>query len=248
MQKLLLILLMYWAGTSQARAPHTVLVQNLSTGASVVSENADAVRPMASITKLMTAIVSIEYYNLQDVIITGKKSSMTVEQLLTNLLVRSDNHASELLARNYPWGRHGFLDAMNQKTKVLGLPNTQFNDPSGLLATNTTTANDLAKLVAAAGTYDFIRKVSTMHEVYKVDTKNKKSRTVAMSNTNRTILFEFNNILVSKTGFTSKAGRCVAMLVDKQGQQYAIIILGEPSKQARDLVARKLLLADNINF
>jgi D-alanyl-D-alanine endopeptidase (penicillin-binding protein 7) len=107
--------------------------------------------------------------------------------------------------------------------------------------TNVTTAHDLAKMVAAAGTYPFISAVSSKPEIKETIQVKKKSKTVTLPNTNQKILFDFSNILVSKTGFTSRAGRCLAMLVERQGLKYAIIILGEPSNKARETVARNLL-------
>jgi D-alanyl-D-alanine carboxypeptidase len=196
---------------------------------------------MASITKLTTAMVSLDHYNLADRIPLSKNTSITVEQAMTRLLVRSDNGMAELLARNYPGGRDKFLAAMNAKVKSLNLSVTKFNDPSGLDAGNVTTATELAHIVTAAGRYPFITKITSQPEVTTVNTVKNKIHTVSLPNTNRTILFEFDNILVSKTGFTNHAGRCLAMLVDNRGEQYAIIILGEPTKQVRDQVARNLI-------
>ena len=224
----------------QQPAP-TVFVYNNTLSRSVVTDNIDTVRPMASITKLTTAMVALDHYTLADKIPADKKNSITVEQAMTKLLVRSDNSMAELLARNYPGGRDKFLEAMNAKARSLNLSVTKFNDPSGLDAGNVTTAKELAHIVTAAGRYPFITRITSQPEVASVYTVKNKIRTVSLLNTNRTILFEFGNILVSKTGFTSHAGRCVAMLVDNKGEQYAIIILGEPSKQARDRVARNLI-------
>ena len=221
--------------------PPTVLVYNNTQHKNIVTDNADTVRPMASITKLTTAMVALDHYSLTDKIPLNKKSSITVEQAMTKLLVRSDNSMAELLARNYPGGRDKFLEAMNAKARSLNLSITKFNDPSGLDAGNVTTANELANIVTAAGRYPFITKITSQPEVVSTNTVKNRVHTVSLPNTNRTILFEFDNILVSKTGFTNHAGRCVAMLVDNRGEQYAIIILGEPTKQARDQVARNLI-------
>jgi len=249
MQRIFLIIITAFIGTAYAKPrvqvvppePPTVLVYNISENQTVIGDNVDIVRPMASITKLMTSIVVLDHFELTDKVSIGKKQTATVESLLTRVLVRSDNYASELLAKAYPGGRENFLSAMNSKAKQLGLSNTQFNDPSGLIMTNTTTAHDLAKLVAAAGTYSFISKTSSQPEIIETISGKKKSKTVTLANTNKTILADFKNILVSKTGFTSRAGRCLVMLVERQGAKYAIIILGEPSKQARETVARNLL-------
>ena len=246
MRNIILLILLTVVASVQASESHTVLVYNVGTKETVLSENADVIRPMASITKLMTAMIALDRYELSDKLPTGKKSRATVEQLLIKLLVRSDNGAAEVLARNYPQGRTAFIRAMNDRSAQLGLVDTKFSDPSGLMP-NTSTAKELVKLVAASGNYNFIRRISSQPAIYQTSRVKKKTKTVTLSNTNSNILFEFNNILVSKTGFTYKAGRCLAMLVDKNGQEHVIIILGERTKQSRDQLARNLLSNSSIN-
>ena len=246
MRNIILLILLTVVASVQASESHTVLVYNVGTKETVLSENADVIRPMASITKLMTAMIALDRYELSDKLPTGKKSRATVEQLLIKLLVRSDNGAAEVLARNYPQGRTAFIRAMNDRSAQLGLVDTKFSDPSGLMP-NTSTAKELVKLVAAAGNYNFIRRISSQPAIYQTSQVKKKTKTVTLANTNSSILFEFNNILVSKTGFTYKAGRCLAMLVDKNGQEHVIIILGERTKQSRDQLARNLLSTSSIN-
>ena len=246
MRNIILLILLTVVASVQASESHTVLVYNVGTKETVLSENADVIRPMASITKLMTAMIALDRYELSDKLPTGKKSRATVEQLLIKLLVRSDNGAAEVLARNYPQGRTAFIRAMNDRSAQLGLVDTKFSDPSGLMP-NTSTAKELVKLVAASGNYNFIRRISSQPAIYQTSQVKKKTKTVTLSNTNSNILFEFNNILVSKTGFTYKAGRCLAMLVDKNGQEHVIIILGERTKQSRDQLARNLLSNSSIN-
>ena len=246
MRNIILLILLTIVASVQASESHTVLVYNVGTKETVLSENADVIRPMASITKLMTAMIALDRYELSDKLPTGKKSRATVEQLLIKLLVRSDNGAAEVLARNYPQGRTAFIRAMNDRSAQLGLVDTKFSDPSGLMP-NTSTAKELVKLVAASGNYNFIRRISSQPAIYQTSQVKKKTKTVTLANTNSNILFEFNNILVSKTGFTYKAGRCLAMLVDKNGQEHVIIILGERTKQSRDQLARNLLSNSSIN-
>ena len=246
MRNIILLILLTVVASVQASESHTVLVYNVGTKETVLSENADVIRPMASITKLMTAMIALDRYELSDKLPTGKKSRATVEQLLIKLLVRSDNGAAEVLARNYPQGRTAFIRAMNDRSAQLGLFDTKFSDPSGLMP-NTSTAKELVKLVAASGNYNFIRRISSQPAIYQTSQVKKKTKTVTLANTNSSILFEFNNILVSKTGFTYKAGRCLAMLVDKNGQEHVIIILGERTKQSRDQLARNLLSTSSIN-
>lgn len=247
MRCIILFIFLSIVSTVWAKEQPTLLVYNTNTKETVLSENADAVRPMASITKLVTAMVALDHYSLTDKLQISKTVSVTVEQLLIRLLVTSDNYASEILARNYPQGRTAFIRTMNTQMQQLGLVKTEFADPSGLSSANTTTARELVKIVSAAGTYNFIRKISSQAQVNQPSSSNRKSKTVKLDNTNKSILFEFNNILVSKTGFTSKAGRCLAMLVDRNGQEHVIVILGEPTKMARDQVARNLLLSNSIN-
>ena len=246
MRNIILLILLTVVASVQASESHTVLVYNVGTKETVLSENADVIRPMASITKLMTAMIALDRYELSDKLPTGKKSRATVEQLLIKLLVRSDNGAAEVLARNYPQGRTAFIRAMNDRSAQLGLVDTKFSDPSGLMP-NTSSAKELVKLVAASGNYNFIRRISSQPAIYQTSQVKKKTKTVTLANTNSSILFEFNNILVSKTGFTYKAGRCLAMLVDKNGQEHVIIILGERTKQSRDQLARNLLSNSSIN-
>ena len=223
-----IFVLMFFA-MSSAHASLSVLVYDTTTKQPVISENADQIRPVASITKLMTAIISLETYGLNSTVNITKKATRTVKDLLTSLLVKSDNYAAEILARNHPQGRSAFINAMNEKARALGLQKTHFEDPSGLINTNTSTANELVILVETAGRYEFIRRASTQ----------------VTNNTNKTILEKFSNVVVSKTGFTSKAGRCLVMLVDNQTKHHAIVILGESNKEYRDNLAKTLLLTLN---
>lgn len=212
-----------WANAS------SILVIDASTSRVVHEHNSNSVRPIASITKLMTAMVSLELYGLNDYVMIGKKQKTSVKELLTRLLVRSDNNAADLLAKHHPQGRSAFLSAMNTKAKSLNLQSTVFNDPSGLSSDNISTAAEVAALTIEASKFDFIREISVVPQ------------TKEFTNTNFQILKDYHNILVSKTGFTSAAGRCLTMLVDHGQTRYVIIILGELTKVARETTARSLL-------
>lgn len=231
--RLIILLLALYVGSAFARPlDQSIIVYNTQTLETVHSYNENTPRPIASITKLMTAIVSLDSFNLSDRIRIAKNKTETVQDVLTRLLVRSDNSAAELLAKSHPQGRNGFLSAMNAKAKSMHLWFTSFNDPSGLSAENVSTATELAKLTVEAGKYDFIKHTTSQAVVNH------------MSNTNVDILRDFKNIEVSKTGFTSRAGRCLAMLAEIRGSKYAIIILGEPTKQVRNQIARNLLTTE----
>ena len=219
----------------------SVLLYNQTTGAKIVDQNTDQVRALASITKLMTAIVAIDsgislyeqlplYHKLGSLL---PRKSWTREELLTAMLVRSDNAASETLARDYPGGREGFMFAMNAKAIQLGMHNTHFDDPSGLSPLNTSTANDITKLLLASAKYDIIRQNSIKKQAI-FETKVKKTvRTIKLEHTSAPYLFQFDNIVVTKTGLTTPAGWCVALLVEQKGQTFLIVVLGSKTKQQR---------------
>ena len=228
--------------------PHSVMLVNQSTRQTLVSENVDDIRPMASITKLMTAMVVLDQHpDMDSDIVTARDkkgrviSRSTVRELLTRLLVRSDNAVSETLSRNFLGSREAFLAEMNLKAARIGMSNTSFMDPSGLDPRNTTTARELIIMVTAAGTYPEIRRAAGLREAQVEILVGRRVRTINLLNTNHRILFEFENIVVSKTGSTSAAGKCVALLVEQQGQQFAIVILGEQTPVARDQSTRDLL-------
>ena len=230
--------LLFVVNTVWAKEDPTLLVYNTTTNQIVVSQNADTQRPMASITKLVTAMVALDNYKLSDRVKTGKHTSTTVENLLIRLLVRSDNGASEILARHHKGGREEFLSLMNTKARSTGAFQTKFYDPSGLISTNVATAQDLVKIVTRAGTYEFIQQVTSKAEI-KTSTKIKnKLKTITLPNTNHKLLNEYHNILVSKTGYTSRAGRCLALLIENNGEKYVIIILGERTSFERERTAR----------
>ena len=225
----------------------SVIVYDLSTNKIVEQMNAFEVRPIASITKLMTAIVALEYYNLDYKIPLAGKKSVTVSTLLTSLLVRSDNQAAEILAKNYPGGRSAFITAMNDYASKYHLPNTRFIDPSGLGVFNISSAVEVAGLVYMASEYEFIRTVSAQPEIYTViKTKNGYKEQPVYNHTSKDLLIEYDNILLSKTGYTSQAGRCITMLIEKNNQKQIIVILGEPTKQKRDNLARQLIAQNNL--
>lgn len=207
----------------------------------VVSENVTEIRPLASITKLMTAMVvldtgqdlnsKVQLINKWTTILP--KKSYSKKDLLVATLVRSDNSAAESLAHSYPGGRDAFMRAMNNKAKELQMSNTSFLDPTGLSVFNVSTALDIQKMLIAAQQYDLIKTISTMKEAQIANEDRKKIKQIVFPNTNRTALTNFSNITVTKTGLTSAAGWCVGLVVEERGQNYYIVILGSQSKQNR---------------
>jgi D-alanyl-D-alanine carboxypeptidase len=180
---------------------------------------------IASLTKLMTAIVYIDSGNYK-------------QELLERLLIRSDNLAAEQIVKEYDGGSYAFIKAMNRKADKIGLHETFYHDASGLSVFNRSTAREYVDVVLEAEKYPLIRQVSSTAE--KTVYKGRKSH-YTLHNTNITLLKQYHNIALSKTGFTNKAGRCLALFVEKGTGKYVIIILGEPTPEKRQKIAKELI-------
>jgi len=240
----------------------TQYVYNYTKKETVVDEESDRVRPIASITKLMTAIVVLESnVSLYEKVpykgfhsIPSKLRSR--DELLSLLLIKSDNNAAEALAKSFPGGRDVFIQAMNNTAKFLAMDHTNYDDPSGLSARNQSTAKDLIKLLHYASTYPKIKQIASMTSfvlvepsVKKVSAKKKKKkvktfssyRVITVNNTNFHLLNEYEEIEISKTGYTNPAGKCLTMFVTKNGEQFAVVILGERNMKDVEKVSRKIL-------
>lgn len=190
----------------------------------VVSSNSLETRSVASLTKIMTAMVYID-------------SGSYNQRLLERLLIRSDNAAANKIAKEYQGGYSSFIKAMNVKAESLGLHETFFHDPSGISNFNRSTAREYVEIVLEANKYPLIRQISSTYEK-KIEVGKKKSHTIRNTNS---LLKEYDNIVLSKTGFTSKAGRCLALFVENGAKRYVIVILGEASPEKRAKTARKLI-------
>lgn len=215
----------------------------------VVEKNAQQIRPFASITKLMTAMIAIDQdWNWQRRLplsrLAGSRlppGTYTRGELLNALLVKSDNAAAETFAADYPGGRDAFLQAMNQRAWQLGMYSTQFHDPNGLSSGNVSNAEDLGTMIRAAGEYALIRNISTQPHV-AVETHNRKrTRMMELNNTNGRALGVLDNIQVSKTGFTNPAGFCMALQVEQQGEVYLVVVLGAKNSAKRLDLVKNLL-------
>jgi D-alanyl-D-alanine endopeptidase (penicillin-binding protein 7) len=219
----------------------SVLVYNLSRHKVEMSRNADQVRSIASITKIMTAMITLDYdIDLSRRLILSKRvhsylprQMYTREQLLKAMLIKSDNAAAETLAEDYPGGRSAFVARMNHQARLWDMKRTSFVDPSGLGVFNTSTARDLSELMIVAMGYPLIREVSAQKHV-ALETKNqKKIRKINLDHTSGPLLLAFDSVLISKTGLTSAAGWCVSMVVEQNKQQYIVIVLGSKNKKQR---------------
>ena len=225
----------------------TILVYNINAHRTEQSQHADQVRSMASVTKLMTAMVALDHNrDLQQQLVLRKNTGSrlppgwyTREQLLLAMLVSSDNGAAETIAQNYPGGRSAFVAEMNRHARMWDLRDTKFVDPSGLGVFNVSTAQDLAEMVQIAASYWFIQEASGQSTVLLKKLDKIGGSSVNLIHTSRPLLAEFDRVAVSKTGFTNPAGWCVAMLVEHNKQQYVIIVLGASSKLDRSAIIKK---------
>lgn len=232
-----------------ANAATSVWVYNQTQDVIVLNQNANAVRPVASITKLMTAIVALDHDPVlsRSVKLSNRVGSnlppgqYTRRQLIDAMLVRSDNAAAETLAQDYPGGRAAFIRAMNRRARDLSMTSTRFQDPSGLSRNNVGTAGDMGTLVTTAGTYALVREISVQQQIQIESHFKTRIQVTSLPNTNQPLLFDFDNIRVSKTGFTNPAGWCVAMVVNKHNQEFAVVILGEKNKQQRESAVKRII-------
>jgi D-alanyl-D-alanine endopeptidase (penicillin-binding protein 7) len=204
---------------------HAAMVFDQSTGRALFAKNADAAVPIASITKLMTAMIVLDAkLNLDEPVvidatdidtIKNSRSRLPVgtafrrEDLMRLALMASDNRAAAALARTYPGGTPAAVDAMNLKAKSLGLTTARFVDGTGLSPGNVASAQDLALLVAEASKHPQIRDFSTAPELY-VTLPNAK-QPMGFNNTNQLVKSQNWTIGVSKTGFINEAGKCLVM-------------------------------------
>ncbi|WMJ07555.1 D-alanyl-D-alanine endopeptidase [Nitrosomonas sp. sh817] len=226
---------------------HAALVVNMQTGQIVYDKNADKVMPIASITKLMTAMVILDARLPADEVITIEKadidklkntssrlpvgSSYARHELLRLALMSSENRAAAALARTYPGGAQAFINAMNSKAKKIGMLNSRFVDPTGLSSDNAATARDLSNLVAASHNYLTIRKFSTTPQ--HVVTPLERHKQLQFVNSNSLVRGQNWEIDVSKTGYLSEAGRCLVMQAKIADQPVVIVLLNSWGKNTR---------------
>ncbi len=231
------------------------LVMDGSTGKVLYGKGADTPVPIASITKVMTAMVvadarldmaaPIVLEESDFAAVRGKNSSsnlrvgdrMNRAEALLLALMKSENPAAKSLARTYPGGLSAFVQAMNAKARSLGMTTAFFGDPTGLDNRNVASPRDLAKMVTAAYEYGVIRQFSTQQS-YDFDLGN---RILAARNTNALVRDGGWNIGLSKTGFISEAGRCVVMQAQVNRHPAVIVLMGASSSQGRTYDASRIL-------
>lgn len=217
------------------------LVYDPSTGSVIKQQGNDHARSIASLTKIMTAMVVLD---------SGVALSETVQldsrnvgilrpgrysrlELLHALLINSDNAAAETLAVHHPQGRSKFIYDMNAKAKQLMMYSSRFADASGLSVFNVSTMHEVGIMIAHAGQYELIRSISTLATV--------EINRQQLYNTGAGLLSRVQNPVVTKTGFTNHAGFCVGIAMIYQGRELVVVVLGAPSRQTRIATVDQLI-------
>jgi len=225
----------------------SAMVVDQKTGRVIYGKNTDARMPIASITKLMTAMVvldaqlpldekiAIGYADTDSLKGTHSRikvgTTMTRQLALQLALMSSENRAAAALGRAYPGGFPAFVTAMNRKAESLGMSRTRFVDSTGLNSDNASTAQDLVKMVNAAYTYPLIREITTTG-FYDVAMRGGSSR-LQYKNTNLLVRNKTWEIGLSKTGFINEAGHCLVMQANIANQPMVIVLLDSWGKLSR---------------
>lgn len=237
----------------------SAIIVDLKTQQALCSKNADDVRSIASISKLMAAVVLAEADQPMDEKISVTKddvdfikgsgsrlsvgAALTREQLFHIGLMSSENRAIHALSRNYPGGLPKMILAMNVKAHMLGMDSSIFYDPTGLDARNKSTAADLVKLVDYASNFPAIRRFTTSLS----DNVNVLGRSLHYSNSNKVVREGAYAVSLQKTGYIREAGRCMVVAAEIAGNPYAVVILNSPTTMTRysDFVAANDWIVSN---
>ena len=223
----------------------SALILNNRTGEVLYQKNANRVMPIASISKLMSAIVTLDAnLDMNEMVSitpaeidrlkgTGSRlgigTTLSRKELLHLSLMSSENRATHALGRTYPGGMSAFVAAMNAKAQSLGMSNSRFYEPTGLDFRNVSTAHDLSRLVAAAGKYPQIGRDSTSNygSVYTVSGRQ------SYKNSNALVREGSWNVELQKTGYIREAGRSMVMKARIQNQPITIVLLNSPTSAMR---------------
>jgi D-alanyl-D-alanine endopeptidase (penicillin-binding protein 7) len=210
----------------------------------IYGKDIDTVRPIASITKLMTAMVILDSkLDINEKVtvtkadrdliqLTGSRleygASLPRREMILIAIMASENRAATVLGRTYPGGMKTFVAQMNKKASELGMNNSHFADPAGLKPENTSTARDVMKMVTAAETHALIKQASTT--TYIEVRPYAKRGPLVYGNTNRLLKNQSWNIALSKTGYINEAGRCLVMQANIEGEWVSIVLLNSFGK------------------
>src|SRR5690606_8581352 len=244
----------------EALRSSTAYVQDLETSTVRFAKNDNVVRRIASISKLMTALVVVDAHQPMDEMLEVTEedidalkhtsSRLTVGTRLSRgdmlhlALMSSEKRAANALGRHYPGGLPAFVKAMNSKARALGMTSTRFTEPTGLSSRNVSSPRDLARLLRAASQRPLIHRYST-DDQYEVDIAN---RTQVFRNTNLLVRKPDWDIKVSKTGYINEAGECLVMLARINGRDVAMVLLDSQGKLSRigDAVRLRRILQSDV--
>jgi D-alanyl-D-alanine carboxypeptidase/D-alanyl-D-alanine endopeptidase (penicillin-binding protein 7) len=235
-------------GAVPLRSAHAIVMDE-ATGQILLEKDAGTPAPIASMTKLMTAMVVLDaHLPAAEAIRIDKADLDTLKftrsgvpvgsvssraDLLTIALMSSDNHAAAALARTYPGGREAFLEAVKLKIAALGLENTVIGEPTGLSPDNHASARDMARILKAAAAYPEIAEATSQRN----DTIALNGRHRLFHNTNGLVGAPGWDILASKTGYTNEAGRCLTMRLEAAGRHILVVLMGAVDTSMRTLDA-----------
>jgi D-alanyl-D-alanine endopeptidase (penicillin-binding protein 7) len=250
-----------WAADEHALDPaklrlasHNVLILDADGDSPIYAKGADEVTPIASVTKLMTAMVVLDAQQPLDEMLEvdmrdfdflkGSSSRLRIgatlsrREMLRLALMASENRAASALARYYPGGTQAAVSAMNAKAQLLGLSHTHYDDPTGLNPGNVSTASDLAHLVKAAAEYPLIREFTTTPSQYvQIEGTN---QTLGFNNSNPLVKNDKWDIMLQKTGYIREAGKCLVMLANIASKPVVIVLLDSLGKYTRVADAQRI--------
>ncbi|MBU0982844.1 MAG: serine hydrolase [candidate division Zixibacteria bacterium] len=245
--------------TAAQKGPHlnlkSAILVNYDNGDVLYAKNAETVRPIASITKLVTAMVVLDNgIDLQKTEIITKEDAhrssksrlrvgyeMTLLDLLYAALMNSDNRAARALARATSGSIEAFAKEMNYKARQLNLRKTEFYEPTGLDQRNVSTAHEVAKILHYAYDYELIKKITSQQKPHMCQVVNRKRTKKQMANTNLLIHSKYK-VLSGKTGYIRAADYCLTTLVkNKQGERLTAVVLGVPGDRLRFKECRRLI-------
>ncbi len=238
----------------QELAAGSALVVDLNTNQVLYASNPDVVVPIASVTKLMTAMVSLDAKLPLDEVLPitirdtaemkGVYSRVRVgseisrREMLLLALMSSENRAAASLAHHYPGGHAAFVAAMNAKARALGMNSSRFVEPTGLSEHNVSTANDLVLLLKATQQYPLLSQLSTTPE--KTVAFRKPRYTLGFRNTNALVRKANWSVQLTKTGYTDEAGHCLVMRTQMAGKPVAFVVLDAYGKYTHMADANRL--------
>jgi D-alanyl-D-alanine endopeptidase (penicillin-binding protein 7) len=234
-----------WSGDPRTLRSSSVLVLDQRSGKILLEKNPDSEMPIASISKLMTAMVTLDAGQDMEALVTISEAdvdfrkgthsrlpvgtAMTRDTALLLALMSSENRAASVLARHYPGGMRAFVAAMNAKARALGLLHTHFEEPTGLSVRNVSTPRDLARMTASAYQYAKIREYSTMAEAHLEVGGN----LLVFNNTNALVKNAQWRIGLSKTGYISESGHCLVMQAWVNGEPVIMVLMDASGKMSR---------------